>query len=129
MSEGGFPEDQIMADKAFVAALEVRVRHVRDNIKFKKRDKKKFLKGKLFHNDAIAVEDVMIAVSDTTQAYHSDTIVKANKNDVVLVSAKAAGLIFQEKLVESGHYDPLITSVLERLATVDKNHESDPDLQ
>jgi hypothetical protein len=98
-------------------------------MKFKKKDKKKFLKGKLFNSDEIAVESVMIAVSDTAQACHSDTIVKADKDDVVLLSAKAVGLIFKDKLVELGHYDPLITSILERLATVDKNHESDPDLQ
>lgn len=116
-------QEEYSVPSDFVIALQKRIPKIRKKTKLKS---KKHKSGKLFNDDASVIESVVIAVADTAQACHSDTVAKANATDVVLISSKAVGLRYDKALIKSGSYDDLIKSVLIRLAEIDHSHESDP---
>ena len=119
-------EDVLSVDKEFHEALAIRIEGIRKKIRFK--DKAKFKKGKLFKDSNYAIESVLVAISDTAQAYHNGSVAKTDEQEAVLVSGSAIGLGFTASQVELGWYDSIIKVILGRLAEIDSNHETNPDL-
>lgn len=124
--EEGF--EILSVDSNFHEELLKRIKKIRKNIRFKNTKKRKFKKGLLFNEDEAAIDTVMTAVTDSAQVHHHGSIAKTDKNEAYVISGSAIGLNFTAKAVKTGWYDPLIKSVLSKLAEMDYLNETDSDL-
>ena len=121
-------QEIVSLDALFYSALKKRIKKIRKKIRL---DKKKYARGKLFNDEESAVDSVVTAITDSTQAYHNGTVLKKQTEDYIeetILSQNAVGLIFSEKSIKSGWYDPLIKEVLKRLAEIDHEKENHEDL-